>query len=43
MFPQFIGTIEIHSKYITWEWEELTPHDLDTRIVTGIISIRHLN
>ena len=41
MFPQFIAAIESY-KYITWDWYEITPLDLNTKVVSGIIFMRQL-
>ena len=43
MFTHFTGAVESYSKYKTCDWLEVTPHDVDTRAVAGIISIRQLN
>ena len=45
MFPQSIlGAIQIYGKYIIRDWQKISRHDfLNTRVVTGIISIKQLN
>ena len=46
MFPQYLGVVEIYSKYVTWDRYEIMPNDLNTRqarVVTGIISMRQIN